>query len=61
MKLNAYTQCKAIMADYINNSPNLPDHIKPIARQHAFRILNLLPEYLGHLELLWRREKDSGE
>ena len=57
--VNSYTECKVIMADYIDNSPNLPEHIKPQAKQHIFRLLNLMPEYLGHLELLWRREKDN--
>jgi len=58
-KCSPYIQCKAIMAEYIQSSPNLPEHIKIEARQHIFGILNLMPEYLGHLELIWRREQSN--
>jgi len=59
MDMHSYIECKVIMADYIDNSPNLPEHIKPQAKQYISGLLNLMPEYLGHLELLWRREKDN--
>ncbi len=58
MSMSAYAKCKLIMGSYIEESPNIPEHIKEHAKQHVFGILNLVPEYLGHLELLWRREKD---
>lgn len=53
---SAYTKCKLIMEEYIEDNPNLPGHMKPQAKQYIFEILNLMPLYLGHLELLWRRE-----
>lgn len=55
-KLSPYTEAKLIYGKYIKESPNLPDHMKSLAKQHVFSILNTIPEYLGHLELLWRRE-----
>jgi len=55
--MGVHTDCKMLYGRYIEDSPNLPDHIKPVAKQFVFGIINLIPEYLGHLELIWRREE----
>ena len=54
------TPLRVIMLDYVDQTPNLPEHIKPQVKQNLVDHINFIGQYLGTIELLWRREKGAG-
>jgi len=55
---NLHRLLKNMVLEYIDETPNLPEHIKPQAKDLLIRQMNMVIEYLGVLELFWRREGD---
>jgi hypothetical protein len=53
---NLHNKLKVITLEYIERTPNLPEHIKRQVKQNLIDYINFIPSYLGTIELLWRRE-----
>ena len=55
IKQNMHTQIRNIAVKSIKDSPNLPEHLKSLAVEVVTKQINLIPVYLGTMELCWRR------
>ena len=55
MSGNLHTELRKMALEHIDKTENLPDFVKPLAKQYVIAHLNIIGTYLGTIELTWRR------